>query len=720
MSGASAEGLSPDMTAQMAQQLAQQMAAQMALPPLREDLGLHAGPTLKNGARTWVVEDPMRGRFFRIGWLEFELLSRWSCGNAQQLAQQVAQETLLRPTMEEVQAVKQFVLQHELAVNGEVLSAARSGKTKKASLPTRALHNYLMIRFPLINPDRFLDRALPLARPLLSMTALWVSVLAGLVGLFFAFQQWDTFASTFIETLSLEGLLSYSIALAFAKVIHEFGHAFTAKSLGLRVPRMGVALVLLLPMLYTDTGETWRLPRRRDRFKIAVAGMRIELMLAAWSTLAWGFLPDGALRSAFFFLATTSWLITLAINASPFLRFDGYYMMSDATGIPNMHDEAAKSVKHFLRKRLLGIDDPVPLLEGEPTPRWLLAFGLATMVYRFFLFLGIAIMVYHYFFKLLGIFLFIVEIWWFILKPVWTEVKVWWKERARIQVAPAVRSGAVLLVLLAALFVPWHSRIFADGWIRAGQETALYAPRPAVLLQALQPGAVQADHVLATLESAELQLREARATARIASLDSRLLAGAAVQELPESARSTRAQLAQQRVEVSGADEEARQLRLVAPFSGLLVDVAHDALPGSMVSRQEPLGRVIDPSFWLAEVFVDEDDVQRLQPGAQVKAYVQGVAMERLRGQVEGIDAVPVEQLPTEMLADRFGGPLLTTDDANALKPRRALYRVRVRLEGAPRMQQARLASFVVQGERISLADSLWRGAMSALVLQASF
>lgn len=712
--------LTPDITARIAQQLAQQAAQQMVLPALREDLGLHVGPTLKNGTPTWVVEDLMRGRFFRIGWLEFELLSRWQCGNAEKLALQVAQETLLRPTMEEVQAVKQFVLQHELAVNEEVLSAARKGPLKKASLPARALHNYLMIRFPLVNPDRFLARALPLVRPLLSMAALWVSGIVGLVGLFFASQQWDTFASTFVETLSLTGLLSYAIALMFAKVIHEFGHAFTAKSLGLRVPRMGVALVLLLPMLYTDTGETWRLPRRRDRFKIAVAGMRIEVMLAAWCTLAWSFLPDGPLRSAFFFLATTSWLITLAINASPFLRFDGYYMMSDATGIPNMHDEAAKSVRHFLRKHLLGINDPLPLLEGVPAPRWLLGFGLATMVYRFFLFLGIAVMVYHYFFKLLGIVLFMVEIWWFILKPVWTETQVWWKERTRIHVGPAARSAGVLLVLLAVLFVPWQGRVFAEGWIRAGQEATLYASRPAVLTQALQAGAVLAEQALTTLESSELHLREARATARMVSLDSRLLASAAVQDLPESARSTRAQLAQQQLEVTGADVEARQLRLLAPFAGLLVDVAQDALPGSVVSRQEPLGRVIDPSFWLAEVFVDEDDVKRLRHGAQVKAHLKGLALETLPGTLESIDTVPVEQLPTEMLADRFGGPLLTSDDASGLKPRRNLYRVRVRLDGAPRMQQARLAGFVIHAKRISLADSLWRGAMSALVLQANF
>lgn len=694
--------------------------AQLALPALREDLGLHPGPALKSGAPTWVIEDPVRGRFFRIGWLEFELLSRWSCGEAGKLVALVSQQTLLRPTLQEVLTVRQFLLQHELVVNQQALAAARQGSRKNTGLATRALHNYLMFRIPLFNPDRFLTRWLPAVSPLLGLPALWVSMVAGLLGLFLAFQQWDTFASTFVETLSLEGLFSYALALAFAKVIHEFGHAFTAKRLGLRVPRMGVAIVLLLPMLYTDTGETWRLPHRRDRFAIAVAGMRIELMLAAWCTLAWSFLPDGAWRSAFFFLATTSWLITLAINASPFLRFDGYYMLSDAIGIPNLHDEAAASVRHFLRKRLLGIDSPAPVLEGEAVPRWLLGFGLATMVYRFFLFIGIALTVYHYFFKLLGLFLFAVEIWWFILKPVWNEMKVWWRERARIQRAPALRSAGLVLGVLALLFVPWQGRIFAEGWIRAGQETALHAPRAAMLVAQPRTDAVATGQPIATLISSELSLREARASARIDALDSRLQASTAAQELPDSTASTRAQLAQQWVEVQGADAEARQLHLLAPFSGQLVDTAPDLAPGTVVSRQTLLGRVIDPGFWLAEVFVDEDDVKRLQPGAAVKAYVHGVDMDTVDGTVHALDTVPVDQLPAEMLAARYGGPLLTTEDPDSLKPRRALYRVRVSLNGAPRMQQARLAAFVLQARPISLADRLWRGMLSALVLQTNF
>ena len=44
-----------------------------------------------------------------------------------------------------------------------------------------------------------------------------------------------------------------------------------------------------------------------------------------------------ALRSALFFLATTSWVLTLAINASPFMRFDGYFLLSDTLDLPNLH-----------------------------------------------------------------------------------------------------------------------------------------------------------------------------------------------------------------------------------------------------------------------------------------------------------------------------------------------------------------------------------------------
>lgn len=690
------------------------------LPPLREDLGLHPGPTLKNGAPSWVIEDPARGRFFRIGWLEFELLSRWSCGDALELVRQTAAQTLLKPTVEEALAVRQFLVQHELVRDAQRLEQVRQGGVPRPALASRALHHYLMFRIPLLNPDVFLQRSLPWVLPLLGQRAFWVSMLAAAVGLAMALQQWDTFASTFVETISPQGLLSYALALVFAKVLHELGHAYTAKSLGLRVPRMGVALVLLLPMLYTDTGETWRLRQGRHRFQIAVAGMRIELMLAAWCTLAWSFLPDGPLRSALFFLATTSWLVTLAINASPFLRFDGYYMMSDATGIPNLHEEAAKSVRYFLRTVLLGLRQPRPTLEGQEAPAWLLGFGLAMVSYRFFLFVGIALMVYHFFFKALGIFLFIVEIWWFILRPIYQELKVWWKDRAGVRVWPALRTSVVLLVLGLVLFVPWQGQVLAEGWVRAAQEFTVYPPRTAKLIAISREDEVRGQTQLVRLAAPDLALRQARAQARISALDSRLTATAGDPQPVDTLRSTREQLGQQWVEARGADAETRQLQLTAPFSGRLVDVAPDLAPGSVVAPQEVLARVIDTRQWVAEAFVDEDGAKRIRVGAAARAYLHGVHMETIEARIEQVDTVPVEQLPAEMLAARFGGFLLTTDDPSMLKPLRSLYRVRLSLAHGPQSPQARLAGFNLQAERDSLAGRLVRGALSALVLQASF
>ena len=53
--------------------------------------------------------------------------------------------------------------------------------------------------------------------------------------------------------------------------------------------------------------------------------MITELTLAGLSTFFWALSEPGALRNALLYLATTNWALTLALNASPFTRFDGYF-----------------------------------------------------------------------------------------------------------------------------------------------------------------------------------------------------------------------------------------------------------------------------------------------------------------------------------------------------------------------------------------------------------
>src|SRR5690606_11708462 len=124
---------------------------------------------------------------------------------------------------------------------------------------------------------------------------------------------------------SLEGFLLYGLTLVLVKSAHELGHALVSQRLGCRVASMGVAFLVMFPVLYTDTTDAWKLQSRRDRLRIVTAGVRTELYLALIATFLWGVLPDGSLRSAAFFIATTSWVTSVLVNISPFMRFDGYY-----------------------------------------------------------------------------------------------------------------------------------------------------------------------------------------------------------------------------------------------------------------------------------------------------------------------------------------------------------------------------------------------------------
>lgn len=82
------------------------------------------------------------------------------------------------------------------------------------------------------------------------------------------------------------------------------------------------------------------------------------------------------------------------------------------------------------------------------------------------------------------------------------------------------------------------------------------------------------------------------------------------------------------------------------------------LAKQVLARQELLARVIDPSRWIAEVYVAEDDVKRIRIGARVRTYLHGVHMEAIDGQVDEIDTVPVDKLPFRMLAAHYGGLLV--------------------------------------------------------------
>lgn len=64
-----------------------------ALPLLRQELSIHAGPRLPDGQPSWTLHDPVRNLFFQLDWPSFEMLRRWENNDAQALIDDINQST---------------------------------------------------------------------------------------------------------------------------------------------------------------------------------------------------------------------------------------------------------------------------------------------------------------------------------------------------------------------------------------------------------------------------------------------------------------------------------------------------------------------------------------------------------------------------------------------------------------------------------------------------
>jgi putative peptide zinc metalloprotease protein len=672
------------------------------LPPLREELRLLAAAPNPDGSPAWMVQDPVNNRFYRIGWLDFELLLHWASGTPEQVVEAVNAETTLTVHPEDVEALWHFLEYHNLLqarTPQAVERLQKQAKTIKPGVFKWLVYHYLFFRIPLIRPQFWLKKLLPWFEWLYSRAVLTVILAFCLAGIFLAVRQWDVFLNTFVDKLTWSGLLGYAVALAFAKALHEMAHALTATRYGVRVAHMGVAMVVLYPMLYTDTSESWKLSRPRQRLAIASAGILAELGLAGLATLGWSLAPEGSVKNALFFLATTSWVLSLAINASPFMRFDGYFILSDILDIPNLHERSGALATTWLRRLLLGFKDSWPERLPGHGNALLIVFAILTWLYRLTVFLGIALLVYHFFFKLLGVVLFILELVVFIARPVWSELTVWFKRRKEI--APGRRrigwllSGALFIILL----VPWQSSVYGVGWVHAARQHLVYSPLAGRLLTMPGSDQVKAGEALFVLESPDLNISAAKAS-NLAEARAKELTG--LMGFPEGeARRTSLKLQQERflAEARLFQQEQLRLKLTAPFGGELRDVDEHLAPGVWVHPRQPLAILVDLNHWVVEACIPESDISRIRPGNRARVQIQSSSPYFLNGHVTEVDTTRMTVLPNRILDAQAGGPIASLPGSGKERqPREALYRVRISLEQPPVMGQMGLGKVVIHGE----------------------
>ncbi|RZJ10250.1 MAG: HlyD family efflux transporter periplasmic adaptor subunit, partial [Rubrivivax sp.] len=480
-----------------------------------------------------------------------------------------------------------------------------------------------------------------------------------------------------------------------------------------------------VPVAYTDTNEVWKLTRRRDRIAVAGAGVLTELALAAWATLAWALLPDGDARSGAFLLATTTWVATLAINLSPFMRFDGYFLLADALGLPNLHARSFALARWHLRERLFDLGEPPPEHFSPRRRAGLIVFAYATWAYRLAVFLGIAALVYTFFIKAVGVLLFAVEIGWFVLLPLARELRAWRELWPRLRTRPRTGWSALLLAgLVLALFLPWPSRPSAGALLRPAAQFVVYAPAGAQVqaLPVAEGQDVSAGTPLLQLAAPDLGSRIAMAQARVQRLRWQATAGGLDPEQRAHWQTGQEQLMSAEAELASLQADAGRYAPLAPFSGQVRDVQPDLRVGDWLAAREPVLRVVARSGPTVIAYLDEDAIAHIAVGDTARFYADGGAGPIVQLEVAGIDADASRTLPEPELSTLFGGRLQARERNGQFHTDRPVYRVSFRTLDAPELagQHIWRGTVVVAGRASVPVWPYLRAALALLRREASF
>ncbi len=378
---------------------------------LRPDLKFT--PSEFDGEACYLVEDPLRGKFFRIGSDEFALISLLDGNRTIAQAIAISAETLKERAFVENEAMSvcHWLLESQLAACGGAAQGERlaTSARKQARIRMVSSFNPMAMRLPLWNPNKLLNRIAPRLDWAFGRPAVigWCAVC--LVGLLVAAGHRAELVDSSSVLLDRDNWLKLAAVWLVLKLLHETAHAVACLHFGGTVPAAGVLLVLFTPLPFVDVTASWRFPSKWQRIATAAAGIYVELFLAAAAILLWNWSGNPVVRHAMLNVAATAGVGSLLINGNPLMRFDGYYMLSDWLELPNLSGSGQKFIGSLFQ-RLLGIDPP-PDNRSPRARRIIAVYAVSALVWRTLVYVGLLLVLFAMASKL-GAF------------PAWTAVTV--------------------------------------------------------------------------------------------------------------------------------------------------------------------------------------------------------------------------------------------------------------------------------------------------------
>lgn len=148
----------------------------------------------------------------------------------------------------------------------------------------------------------------------------------------------------FDEELNAYCVIGLIFFMLLSSFFHELGHASACKYFGLNHGGIGFGLYLNFPVFYTDVTSVWKLTRKQ-RLVVNIAGVYFQSLLLII-----------LLTTLIFTHNKILWYLSLLVNFSflmtlnPFFKFDGYWIMSDLLGVPNLRTRSKELISYFFKR----------------------------------------------------------------------------------------------------------------------------------------------------------------------------------------------------------------------------------------------------------------------------------------------------------------------------------------------------------------------------------
>ncbi|HEY6933157.1 MAG TPA: hypothetical protein VI452_07140 [Marmoricola sp.] len=262
-----------------------------------------------------------------------------------EVAERVSQRQGRTVTPDNVRAL----VQGKLRPLGLLLNADGSQPELRRSNPLLALR----FKYAVTDPDR----TRRLTAPFMALFRPWAVV--PLLAAFGLVCWWVFFhkglASATYQAFDHPGLLLLVVVVTVLSAgFHEFGHAAAARYGGSTPGVMGAGVYLMWPAFYTDVTDSYRLGRV-GRVRTDLGGLYFNAIVAVAISGIWVFTRYDALL-----LVVAAQILQMIRQLTPLVRFDGYHVLADVTGVPDLF--------HRIKPTLLGA---MPWRWGDPEARLL-------------------------------------------------------------------------------------------------------------------------------------------------------------------------------------------------------------------------------------------------------------------------------------------------------------------------------------------------------------